>query len=233
VLGTVAGAATTSTIEVSQPVQVTSDTHYERGQSICYDGDDYWLFYGRSVSVTTNYQTGNPDTHDYEVYYKRASSVADLAGATAAKIAGAGVTMNANSYLGETGAAVLGDDVWAFATIDIGASCDLYGWWTADDGTTWSEVGPIVTGLGDGSAHHDEVAFDPGTGTELFVVVRRGDDFYTTHSSTPKTGGWTTEVAVGSAGGLAHFFKDGSDLYLAILKSPAPRGTVRTCTWPF
>ncbi len=203
--------------EVSQPVQVTSDTYYERGQSVAYDGTDYWIFYGRSDTVVGNYQNSNPDTSDYRVYYKKAASIDALPAATATLLSGTNVTMNANGYLGETGAAYFGGEVWAFATIDVGANAELYGWYW--EGSDWGEVGPIVTGLSDGSAHHDEVAHDG----ELFVVVRRGDDFYTTHSVTPKTGGWSTEVAVGSAGGLCHFFKDGSELYLAVLKSPAPR----------
>ncbi|MGD9403477.1 MAG: right-handed parallel beta-helix repeat-containing protein, partial [bacterium] len=77
----------------------------------------------------------------------------------------------------------------------------------------------MATGLSDGAAHHDEIAYNG----ELYIMVRRGDDFYTTHSTTPKTGGWSTEVGIGSAGGLAHFFLEGGTLYAAVLKSPAPR----------
>ena len=40
------------TLDVSAPVQLTSNSLYERGQSIAYDGVNYWLFYGRSTSVT-------------------------------------------------------------------------------------------------------------------------------------------------------------------------------------
>jgi parallel beta-helix repeat protein len=206
----IAGAAT---LEVSQPVQVTNDNYYERGQAITFDGTDYWLIYGRSASVTGSYATGNPDINDYGIHFKKATSVPGLVGATASAIAGA-----TNSYMGESGATYFGSEVWAFATIDEGTQADVYGWYTTD-GTTWTQVTDMVTGLSTGAAHHDEIAFN----SELYIMVRRGDDFYTTHSATPKTGGWSTEVAVGSAGGLAHFFLDGSTLYLAVLKSPAPR----------
>lgn len=206
-------ARATPVIEVSQPVQITSDSHYERGQSVAFDGADYWLFYGRSDTVTGNYDNANPDTHDYEVYFQKASSVPDLASATPTLISG--VAHNANSYLGETGAAYFDSDVWAFATIDVGATAELYGWYTSDGGSSWTEVGPIVTGLSDGQAHHDEVAFDG----ELWVVEGSGD-FTTTHSATPKAGGWSGPVVVDSSsavtGGLAHFFVEGSDLYLAV-----------------
>ena len=205
------GWATTDPIEVSQPTQITSDTHYERGESIVYDGSNYWLFYGRSAGCTAPYETGNPDVNDYEVYYKKATTVAGLAGAPATAISG--VAHNSNGYLGETGAAYFGSEVWAFATIDVGANADLYGWWTADGGTTWNEVGSIISGLSDGQGHHDEVAFDG----ELWVVEGSGD-FNTKHSATPKTGGWSAPLNVDAAltGGLVHFFVDGSDLYLAI-----------------
>jgi parallel beta-helix repeat protein len=207
---TVCGAVA-ATIEVSQPTQVTSDSYYERGQAIRYGGGYYWLFYGRSASVTGNYGNDNPDLHDYVVYYKKATTIAGLAGASATQISG--VAHNSNSYLGETGAAYFGGDVWAFATIDVGANADLYGWWTSDGGTTWNEVGPIISGLSDGQAHHDEVSFNG----ELWVVEGSGN-FTTQHSATPKTGGWSAPLNVDAAltGGLVHFFVDGSDLYLAI-----------------
>lgn len=207
-----AGELWAANLEVSQPKQVTNNSNYERGQSIIYDGANYWLFYGRSASVTENYGSGNPDVNDYVVYYKKETSIAGLTtSASAAPISG--VARNVNGYLGETGAAYFGGEVWAFATIDIGATCDLYGWWTSDGGGTWNEVGPIVTGLSDGQAHHDEIAFNG----ELWVIEGSGD-FNTIHSATPKTGGWSVPLNVDAAltGGLVHFFVDGSDLYLAI-----------------
>jgi len=204
-----------ATLEVSQPVQVTSDSYYERGQAIVYDGTDYWLFYGRSATCTVPYSGGDPDLHDYVAYYKKASTVADLATASPASVTG---THNSNSYLGETGAVVYGSDVWAFATIDADgahtptADCDLYGWWTSDGGSNWNEVGPIISAIGDGQAHHDEVVFDG-----KLWVLEGASNFTTMYSTTPKTGGWSTPVTVGTlTGGLGHFFVDGASLYLAL-----------------
>ena len=82
----IVSSTTTSTIYVSQPDQFTSNTYYERGQAIVYDGADYYLFYGRSTTVTVPYSSGNPDTHDYEIYFKKASTVNGLAGATPTKL---------------------------------------------------------------------------------------------------------------------------------------------------
>ncbi len=210
VFGNQAGAAV---LEVSQPIKVTDSSYYERGQSLAFDGVDYLLFFGRSTGEQGWYQNGNPDVNDYEVYFKRATTVVDLAAATATKIPG---PSNANSYRGETGAVVFAGEVWAFAAIDAGGTADVTGWYY--DGAAWNEVASLVTGLDAGSAHHDETTFDG----KLFVVVNRGNDFYTTYSTTPKTGGWSSEVAVGSTGGFCRFFVDGSSLYLGIMKSSAP-----------
>ncbi|MFQ5463097.1 MAG: HYR domain-containing protein [Phycisphaerae bacterium] len=214
------GAGRMEASDVSLPVQVTSSGFYERGQSIVFDGAKYWLFYGRSATVTAGFQAGNPDINDYAVYYKTASSVAGLAAAPPAPIAGAGVLSNANSYLGETGSAVWSGEVWAFASIDLGASADVYGWFF--DGVNWNEVASMATGLSNGSAHHDEIVFNG----ELFMLLRRSN-FMTTHTATPKTGGWSPEVPVGvgadAGGGLAHFFIDAGKLYMAVLRSSVPR----------
>jgi hypothetical protein len=146
----------TETIEVTQPIQVTTNSYYERGQSIVFDGSDYWMFYGRSDSETGNYQNeisgDGVDGHNYKVYYKTAESIADLPSATATLISCSG---NQNGYLGETGAAYFGGEVWAFATIDVGSTAEVYGWY--HDGTNWNEVSSMVTGLSDGAAHHEEV----------------------------------------------------------------------------
>ncbi len=216
------GSALADVIDVSQPVQITDDAYYERGQAIVFDGTEYWIFYGRSASVTGNYQNGNPDTHDYEVYYKMAASVEGLASAAATAVPGA-----VDSYMGEVGAVVFEGDVWVFATIDTdpgstGSHAELYGWWSDDDGANWNQVGPIITGLSDGQAHHDEYVFEG----QIWVVEGSGS-FTTIHSSTPKTGGWSTPVTVGpTAGGLVHFFYEnqndkapGEELYLAVFSA--------------
>jgi hypothetical protein len=207
-IGGTPALAATATIEVSQPIQVTNDSHYERGQSIACGGGYYWLFYGRSASVTDNYATGNPDVHDYALYYKKATTVAGLPGAGAAAVA-----TPLAGYLGETGAAYFGGEIWGFATVDVGASAELDGWYSSD-GSSWAQVGPIISGLSDGQAHFDAVSFNG----ELWVVEGSGD-FNTKHSATPKNlGSWSAPLNVDAAltGGLVHFFVDGSDLYLAI-----------------
>jgi len=218
-LGLMAGTAGAATLHVSEPMQVTSDAYYERGQAITYDGSNYWMFYGRSASETGSYSgSGNPDVSDYVIYYKKATSVVDLADAAATAVAVSGSHVS-DSYLGEMGAAVFDSKVWVFATIYDGAShTDLYGYYTVDDGTTWTQVGPIVADMSSGQGHHDAIVFNG----DLWIVEGSGN-FTTLHSSTPENpASFSTPLAVGSlTGGLCHFFvdDDGSpdpSLYLAL-----------------
>ncbi|MCK4548115.1 MAG: right-handed parallel beta-helix repeat-containing protein, partial [Candidatus Eisenbacteria sp.] len=203
-------------LEVSQPVQVTNDTYYERGQSVVYDGTNYWLFYGRSATCEVPYSGGNPDVNDYKLYYKKAGSIAGLASASATAVQVSGSPVD-DCYLGETGAAYIDSKVWAFVTIHDGVSnTDLYGYYTSDGGATWTEVGPYVEDMSGGQGHHDEVVF----GGELWILEGSGN-YHTMHSSTPtNTGSFSTPLQVGATesltGGMGHFFVDSSDLYLAL-----------------
>ena len=205
--------ALAATLNVSPPSQVTDNAYYERGQSLTYDGSNYWLFYGRSASVTDPYSSGNPDVNDYVLCYKTAGSIAALAGASATEMSVGGSPV-VNGYLGETGAAYFDSKVWSFVTIDDGVGhTDLYGYYTGDGGVTWSEVGPYVEDMSDGQGHHDEIMFDG----ELWILEGSGD-FNTMHSATPtNAASFSAPLGVGAlTGGLGHFFVDGSDLYLGL-----------------
>jgi len=199
-------AADADTIDVSQPEQVTSNTYYERGQSIIYDGTDYWLFYGRSDTVTDTYATGNPDTHDYKIYYQKASTVDGLATATPTLISG---TNNANIYLGETDAACFDGEVWAFASIDMGSNCALYAWSTTD-GSSWTEVNiSSSAGIGmlpDGSAHFAATTCDG----DLWIAYQKGNDW---NSKYYDGSTWSSEYDITDNYGTAKFFVEGTNLY--------------------
>ena len=202
-----ASAVSTTTVSVSQPIQVTSDSHYVRGQSICYDGSNYWLFYGRSASCTDPYSSGNPDLHDYEVYYKKASSVAGLATATAAKVPG---THNSNVYLGETDSAYYvsasTDAVRVYAAVDEGSTATLYQWYYTLDTLTWHES-TIATGLPTGSAHFAVTNFSGN----LWVAYKSGGNWVSMYHSGSS---WSSTYTIkSSTSGTGKFFCDGSDLY--------------------
>jgi len=79
-----------ATIEVSQPTYMTSNQRYDRNPSIINDGTNYWLFYtkGDQAAPAIRGSGGyNPDADNYVVYYKTASTIAGLAGATETKLA--------------------------------------------------------------------------------------------------------------------------------------------------
>lgn len=213
------GAEVGSALEVSQPVQVTSDSHYERGQSIVYDGTNYWLFYGRSATCTGNYQNDNPDVSDYALYYKKADTIAGLANAEAAAISG-----EPNSYLGETGAAYVDGKVWTFTTVPSITYSDrmsLYGWYTTDGGTSWTQVADLADNLPPGAAHHDEIGFDG----KLYVMANYpdGESGWHTKSTDDPTASsitWSSYVNLGvGLNGLGHFFVDETGLYIGILRT--------------
>jgi len=201
-------SVTAAIIEVSQPVQVTDSEYYERGQSIVFDGTYYWLFYGRSNSVTWPYGAAanhggiDPDTHDYVVYYKRATTVEGLAGATANTFT---ADHNANLYLGETDAVYYDGKVWVFASSDVGDTCTLYAWYSSDGGMTWTEM-EVQTGLPDGAAHFAATVFDG----ELWVAYQKGNAWT---SKCYDGMDWSNENLITNNYGTAKFFVDGTDLY--------------------
>ena len=211
-----------ATLEVSQPVQVTGDTYYERGQSIVYDGADYWLFYGRSATCTDPYASGNPDIHDYAIYYKKAATVPGLTAAAAVAVPGA-----TNCYLGETGAAVVDGNVWTFGTVPslnyVGEK-SLYGWYTTDDGGSWNQVADLWDDMPDGAAHHDETGFDG----KLHIMANYPESYagwYSKWTDDPTAGSitWSTPIPLNSTSnlinGTGHFFVDGAGLYIGILRT--------------
>ena len=199
---------------MSQPVQVTNDTYYERGQSIIYDGENYWLFYARSDSVTGNYQNPNPtdpDTHDYKIYYKKAPTIEGLASATPVLLSGSNVSHNSNIYQGETDAAYYvssAAEVRVYAAVDMGDHADLYQFYTKDGGTTWKE-NVIVSGMPVGAAHFAVTTCDG----KLWFAYRKGNNWETKYWST--TGGWTSGPTISGPQGTASFYCEGTDLYFA------------------
>jgi hypothetical protein len=209
-------------LEVTQPVQVTDNSYYERGQAIVYDGSYYWLFYGRSATVTGNYQNDNPDVHDYQIYYKKATTVEGLASAAAMSVPGA-----ANTYLGEIGAAVLDGKVWTFGAVpstNYTGRKSLYGWYSSDGGSSWTQVADLVDDLPPGAAHHDETAFDG----KLYIMANYPDGntgWYTKYTADPtaSTITWSSYIPLNSTSnlinGTGHFFVDGSNLYIGILRT--------------
>ncbi|MCK4512970.1 hypothetical protein KAW64_14590, partial [bacterium] len=218
---TVVTSGWAATLEVTQPVQVTSDTYYERGQAVVYDGASYWLFYGRSASCTGTYETGVPDVHDYAIYYKKAATVPGLVSATATAVPGA-----INCYLGETGAAVVDGKIWTFGTVpslNFAGQKSLYGWYTTD-GTSWTQVADLWDDMPNGAAHHDEVGFDG----KLYIMANYPESYagwYSKYSDDPTAGtiSWSTPIQLNTTtnhvNGTGHFYVEGTGLYIGLMRT--------------
>ncbi len=222
VLLLVAAAAMATTIDVSQPVKVTDSSYYERGESIVYDGTNYWLFYGRSATCEDPYASGNPDIHDYAIYYKKAPTVPGLAGATAVAVPGA-----TNCYLGETGAAVVDGNVWTFGTVpsvSFPGARSIYGWYTGNSGSSWTQVADLWDNLGNGSAHHSETGFDG----KLYIMGNNPESYsgwYTKWTDDPTAGPitWSTPIPLNTTtnhvNGTGHFYVEGAGLYIGVMRT--------------
>jgi len=126
---------------VSQPMQITNSSYYERGESVLKDSyGQYWLFWGRSEDFTGNYGTGNPDNSHYVIYYKVANTVEGLATATAQAVPNMppGSAGSDKIYQGQTAACEYNGDIYVFATNNSGGANKIVYWYTSDNGTTWS-----------------------------------------------------------------------------------------------
>ena len=74
------------TIEVSQPTYLTTNGEYDRNPSIVYDGTNYWLFWTKADNAAVRGTGTHPDGDTYVVYYKTATTIGGLAGASETKL---------------------------------------------------------------------------------------------------------------------------------------------------
>ena len=202
--------ATTDPIEISQPVQISSDSHYERGNSALKDGDgDFWLFWGRHESFEGNYGSGNPDDSKYEIFYKKAGTVAGLETATALPVGNMPTTAD-KIYQGQTSCVEYGTKIWVFA-VDTGAN-QVKAWTTDDDGATWPVADVIPSGLGSFEGSHLwATVYDDGGGSKIWLAVNRGGNLdVTTYDGVS----WSAVSTAVAHEGLVRFFVDSGNLYL-------------------
>jgi hypothetical protein len=216
--------AFSQTLQVSQPVQLTNGSFYERGASVAYDGSAYYLFYGMaSAGFNGTYQSGNPDSNDYALYYKRAFSVAGLASAPAMQFnALDGTPLGiANVILGETAAAYYNGMIWVFALVDpdtsnSGDDAYLYGWYTSNGGSSWTQTEDLGDDLylNDGVSHVDSAAF----GGSLWLLTSSGDSYTQRASVSPEFSSSWSDLEIVDTGrndGNGRFYPEGDTLRLA------------------
>ncbi|MBU0757152.1 MAG: right-handed parallel beta-helix repeat-containing protein [Nanoarchaeota archaeon] len=204
-----------ATIEVSQPLQVTSNTYYERGQAITYDGTNYWLFYGRSTDETGNYDSGSPDDNNYEIHYKKATTISGLALAIPMMVTGAD-----NIFQGQTSTVYFDSKVWVFAADETVIDHSIKAWHTSDGGTTWIEHD---TGFdGSGAPHlwaevYDNKIFLAYNAVGSKIQVRTFDT------------AWSAATDVNAHEGMPRFYVDSnSDLHLIWVSWGSPAYYIHT-----
>ncbi|MGD8453853.1 MAG: right-handed parallel beta-helix repeat-containing protein [Phycisphaerae bacterium] len=197
-------------IEVSQPVQMTSDTHYERGNSVLKDSNgQYWLFWGRHTSFTGNYGSGNPDDSSYDIYYSTASTVAGLAGA------GTAVTSGVSIYQGQTTCVEYDGQIWVFAA-DSGASNQVKAWTMPTSGGSWTASDVLPGGSGPFTGTHMWATVFDG---KIFLAVGRGAVIDVT---TYDGSNWSAFHQAVNHNGMPRLYVDDTDLYLYYTSWAAP-----------
>lgn len=109
-----------SAVDFNDPINLTNEDLYDRGQSICYDGSEYWLFYGRATTETGTYQTSpNLDEAVYKLYYKKADTIEGLK--TAIPVLAPLQYLQGEIgpiFQGQTSCAYHAGSVWVFVTVD-------------------------------------------------------------------------------------------------------------------
>ena len=173
-----AGTAWAATIEVSQPTHLTANQRYDRNPSIMHDGTDYWLFYtkGDQPAPAVRGVGYNPDADDYVVYYKTASTLAGLAGASETKLGLSQSARPANFTQRVCSATYFNSKVYAFVSSgQDGTKRGLH--YYEYDGVSWS--GP-TTLIADATARggHVNVTSDASL---VYIVWESSDgtsDYY-------------------------------------------------------
>lgn len=197
-------------IDVTKPTQVTSNSYYERGNSLLKYSSEYWVFYGRSEDFSGNYGSGNPDNHHYVIYYKKASTVADLAIASPQLVPNMPTGAN-KIYQGQTACTEYGGKIYLFATdMTYGGSGDIVFWtW---DGSSWSTM--QNTGFDghhlDALAHGDSIYLCWNAGSAANVASYDGTSWSSAYAIQGCTvSGPITRLYEDSYGDMILYFSNG------------------------
>ncbi len=177
-----------TTIEVSQPNYLTTNSQYDRNPSIINDGTNYWLFYTKGNDTNTNGVRGgsyNPDSDSYVVYYKTASTIEGLATASETKLALSESARPVNFNQRDVSAAMIGTDIYVFVDGgQSGTNNGLYYYKTTNSGSTWTAPTNLIANDTAEQGGHVNVVSD---GTIIYMVWERTgglSDFYTFDGTT-------------------------------------------------
>lgn len=160
-----------ATIEVSGETHLTNNTdRYDRNPSIINYGGQFWLFYTKGDNGTTNGVRGpgyNPDNDSYVIWYKTASTIADLAFAAETKLELSETDRPVGFDQRDVSTALLNGYLYVFAAAGWGGSPQPIYYYTWNG--SWS--GP--TSLGTIGGGHVNVAYDAD---RVYLVMETGFD---------------------------------------------------------
>ncbi len=160
-----------ATIEISGVTQLTNNNdRYDRNPSVIKYGGEYWLFYTKADNGTTNGvrdPSYNPDNDSYVIWYKTASTIAELAQASETKLTLSDTNRPVGFDQRDVSAAILNGNLYVFASAGWGGSPQPVYYYTWNG--SWS--GP--TSLGNGGGGHANVAYDAD---RVYIVEETGFD---------------------------------------------------------
>jgi len=159
-LATVPVLASPAVQPTSKPFQLTTDPHYDRNPSFFQASDGaYWLFFtrGRDDREVRGFNCYDPDYDSYDIYYKTARSVPQLARATENLVPRSDlVTYNTQRDI----AALQASDgtFWIFTSSGYGPSSDARIFYYTYDGADWST--PTAIDGTDYAGHIDALEYN-------------------------------------------------------------------------
>ena len=192
-------------LPVSVPVQITSDSHYERNPSVLKgDNGMWWLFYtrGRDDRGVRGYYEYNPDVDYYDIYYRVARTKEGLRSAQDHKVPG----IYPDNAQRDVSAIKTGDGtIWVFTSTGLGPGADRSAYYYRYDSSGWS--GPAIVPWTDYAAHVNAVT----DSDSIFVFYDVG---YKLNVTVYRDQQWSAPVLVTTNATIGKGLSDRGKLYV-------------------
>jgi hypothetical protein len=217
----VAALPAANTIEVSQRAYLTANGEYDRNPSIIHDGTDYWLFWTKGDNTSTAGVRGtgyDPDDDTYVVYYKKAATIASLAGATDTKLAlsdpGPPYDFDQRVVTAVVANDGTQDCIYAIVSSGFSASHRSHGmYYYKYDGSTWS--GPVTMIAPDSANQYGAHVNAVSDGSTIYIVWDSGVSKFFTYDPSTDTLTGPTQI---STDNMPKITLMGSTLYVVSIE---------------
>jgi len=204
----------------SKPFQLTTNPRYDRNPSFFQASDGtYWLFFTRGRNpIGIRGASYNPDYDSYDIYYKTARSIPQLAKAIENLVPGSNlVTYNTQRDI----AALQASDgtIWAFTSSGYGPSSDAHIFYYKYDGASWSS--PTAIPNTDDAGHIDALEYDG----KIWVFFDAWSYILQVTSYDEETTLWSTPQIIHYDATLAKGIIDSGKFYLVWASMSGGAGT--------